>query len=598
MLCILDNCEHLIDACAELAEAVIAHPGPSRVLATSREPLGIPGEQVYLVPSLDPRSDGIQLFATRAAEARAGFVLDDATAETVAQICERLDGIPLAIELAAARVNQLAPAQLLDRLDDRFRVLTGGRRRVQRQQTLAAALDWSHDLLDEQEQVLLRRLAVFPASFSIEAAEAVTDVDAVLALGPLVAKSLVQVIDDSEQFRYRLLESVRLYATDKLVAAGEADELRARHARWVRESLEEVPLEARWMGDDVGVLDLNDVRAALEWSAAAGTSELTAQLASGVNWTRFDQWREGIRWCEGVADNSDLEAHAHLQVLMMLIQLHTYDLSGREQWIYRAETVAEGVDGPLVGFMWSWRGSTAAVGAAGSDDAAYAELAAEWMEIGVAMSKRFALPWQIFCRLNAGFGYTTLGQADAAEHHLEAAIRLSEPLEGYDGLGVAVRGCLSIHRVLAGDLDRALALTDGIAELPNVPVPYREGQLAAVVSLAATGDLAAARRLLRASYEDVIRTGLPLGVDQMLVYGAAVAGVCENWDSSARLLGASQQGWRRSPFSYVLYVAFRDRARAALGIDRARQLRDEGRRMPRDEAVAEALGDATAGSAS
>ena len=224
ILCILDNCEHVIDACAELAEAVIARPGASRVLATSREPLGVPGEQVFLVPSLDVTTDAVELFAARAAEVRPDFALDETSTDTVAKICERLDGIPLAIELAAARVSQLSLAQLLERLSDRFRLLTGGRRRVQRQQTLAAALDWSHDLLDEHEQVLLRRLGVFPGSFTLEAAEQVAGVDDILALGSLVTKSLAQVVESGERFRYRLLETVRLYATEKLADAGEADD--------------------------------------------------------------------------------------------------------------------------------------------------------------------------------------------------------------------------------------------------------------------------------------------------------------------------------------------------------------------------------------
>ena len=268
MLCLLDNCEHLIDACGELAEAVLARPGASRVVATSREPLGVPGEQVFLVPSLDPGTEGVELFARRASEARSGFDVDAVTAETVASICERLDGIPLAIELAAARVGQLAPAQLLERLSDRFRLLTGGRGRVPRHQTLGATLDWSHDLLDEQERVLLRRLAVFPASFPLEGAEAVTAVGDVLCLGSLVTKSLVHVVEDGDRFRYRLLETVRLYATDKLVAAGEADELRERHAHWVLESMAAIPLVQRWFGDDRGRVDVDDVRAALEWSSS------------------------------------------------------------------------------------------------------------------------------------------------------------------------------------------------------------------------------------------------------------------------------------------------------------------------------------------
>jgi class 3 adenylate cyclase len=166
VLCVLDNCEHVVDACAELANAVINRSGSSRLLATSREPLGVVGEQVYVVPPLDVDTEAVQLFADRAAEARAGFTVGETNRSTVAEICRRLDGLPLAIELAAATIAHLSPVQVLERLDDRFRLLTGGRGRRQRHQTLAATLDWSHDLLSPTERLVLRRLAAFPATFS------------------------------------------------------------------------------------------------------------------------------------------------------------------------------------------------------------------------------------------------------------------------------------------------------------------------------------------------------------------------------------------------------------------------------------------------
>jgi predicted ATPase/class 3 adenylate cyclase len=595
MLCLLDNCEHVIDACGELAEAVLARPGASRVVATSREPLGVPGEQVFLVPSLDPGTEGVELFARRASEARSGFDLDATTAVTVARICERLDGIPLAIELAAARVGQLAPAQLLERLSDRFRLLTGGRGRVPRHQTLGATVDWSHDLLDEQERVLLRRLAVFPASFPLEGAEAVTAVGDVLGLGSLVTKSLVHVVEDGDRFRYRLLETVRLYATEKLVAAGEADELRKRHAHWVLESMASIPLVQRWFGDDRGSVDLDDVRAALEWSSTSGSPTLSAALASGINWVRFDQWREGRRWCEPLADAEALDDRSRLQVLAMLFYLVVVDLSYApvgylDRRAEQALSSAEGIDDPLVPLMWTWRGCLSGGLAAQAQDHELADLSAAWMETGVAMSEAFPLPWQLYCRLLAGLGLTVLMRCDAAVDHLEAAVALADQIEGYDALGGSARGFLSLYRALDGDLDAGLALAQSTAGFPNAVIPWREGPLMSVIALAAAGDVGLARRQLAACIQDT-PTDLPLGIEQLLVLGAGIAGAAQDWDLTARLLGASREGPRRSPWAYLVYLRFRDRARAALGPARARTLRDEGQRMPLQDAVKLALGD-------
>src|SRR5262249_54932407 len=166
LLLVFDNCEHLLDGCAELVDRLQARCPELAILATSREALGVEGEQVFRVPSLNVETDAVRLFFDRAQAAGARLPPDGANEETVAQICRRLDGIPLAIELAAARTPHLDAAQILERLSDRFRLLTGGRRRVQRQQTLSAAIDWSHDLLTDGEKTLFRPLAAFTAPFS------------------------------------------------------------------------------------------------------------------------------------------------------------------------------------------------------------------------------------------------------------------------------------------------------------------------------------------------------------------------------------------------------------------------------------------------
>src|SRR5262249_14135197 len=242
LLLVLDNCEHLLDGCAGLVDSLQARCPELAILATSREALGVDGEQVFRVPSLQAETDAVRLFFDRARAAGAELSPESASEETVVQICRRLDGIPLAIELAAARTPHLAAAQILERLSDRFRLLTGGRRRVQRQQTLSAAIEWSHDLLTDGEKTLFRRLAVFRGSFSLRAVEEFCHPEAVELLGSLVNKSLVNAQHEGSVVRYRLLETVRLYAEERLLVSGEAVELRCAHRDWLLGWLESLPV--------------------------------------------------------------------------------------------------------------------------------------------------------------------------------------------------------------------------------------------------------------------------------------------------------------------------------------------------------------------
>ena len=249
-LLLLDNCEHLLEECAGLVAAVLAQHPSATVLATAREPLGVPGEITWRVRSLaapPPEAilavpsvsqyEAVRLFVDRARRARPSFTVSDANAPAIAQICYRLDGIPLALELAAARCRQLPVERIALDLDDRFHLLTGGARTVlPRQQTLAASIDWSYDRLDEVEQLVFRRLAVFVNLFALEGAEAVAsalgDVDRVAVfdvLSRLVDKSLVVVEERlAGESHYRLLETLRAYGLDRARAAGELPALPRR----------------------------------------------------------------------------------------------------------------------------------------------------------------------------------------------------------------------------------------------------------------------------------------------------------------------------------------------------------------------------------
>ncbi|MFI1016844.1 ATP-binding protein [Streptomyces sp. NPDC020965] len=244
LLLVLDNCEHLIDAAARLADALLGHCPGVHILATSREPLGVPGESVRSVRPLPPET-ALRLLADRGAAARPGFRTDD-DPDACAEICRRLDGLPLAIELAAARLRMLTPRQIADRLDDRFRLLTGGSRTVlPRQQTLRAVVDWSWDLLDAPERAVLRRLSVFSGGCALPQAEEVCGAnslsgrdapDVLATLAALVDKSLVVAVPDAgDGMRYRLLETVAEYASERLDEAGERDAVVRRHLCVYRE---------------------------------------------------------------------------------------------------------------------------------------------------------------------------------------------------------------------------------------------------------------------------------------------------------------------------------------------------------------------------
>ncbi|AWZ18428.1 hypothetical protein DRB96_34070 [Streptomyces sp. ICC1] len=283
LLLILDNCEHVIGAAARLAAEVLAHCPGVRILATSREPLGVPGETLRPVDPL-PDPVALRLLDDRGSAARAGFTVDDDPAAAV-EICRRLDGMPLAIELAAARLRLLTPRQIADRLDDRFRLLTSGSRTVlPRQQTLRAVVDWSWDLLDEPERAVLRRLSVFAGGCDLDAAEAVcadagdTDGAAGVAdlLGSLVDKSLVVAAPgaDGNGMRYRLLETVAEYAAERLAQAGDdlADTGR-RHLTHYRELVRTIEPQLRGHGQraaaDRIATEYENLRTALRRAVAA-----------------------------------------------------------------------------------------------------------------------------------------------------------------------------------------------------------------------------------------------------------------------------------------------------------------------------------------
>src|ERR1700686_1758256 len=310
MLVVLDNCEHLLDASAELVVALLSGAARLTLLATSREAIGVAGEVSWRVPSLSLRDEAVELFTDRARHARPDFTLTDDNAATVGEICARLDGVPLAIELAAARVRALSLTEILDSLHDRFRLLTGGARTaVRRQQTLRASVDWSHALLTEPERVLFRRLAVFLGGFDLAAAQAVAggaDVQRFQVLDMLtllVDKSLVVADDSGGATRYRLLETVRQYALEKLGESGEADVVRARQRDHytAMAAVLDAPAGSNYEHRlEQADIEIDNLRAAFAWSRENSDTELALALASSLQplWMSRGRLREGLTWSD------------------------------------------------------------------------------------------------------------------------------------------------------------------------------------------------------------------------------------------------------------------------------------------------------------
>ena len=353
LLLLLDNCEHLRDACAALVDAVLRGTKEVTVIATGREPLRVAGEQIYALPTLSlpdsaanvdtiVRAEAVQLFVERAERQQSDFGLTPARARAVAELCIHLDGIPLALELAAARIRSLSVEQINARIDDRFRLLTGGSpTALPRQQTLRATLDWSYDLLAEQERVVLQRLAVFPGSFTLEAASFVAcdaSFDGSEVLDPLtqlVARSLVVVDTNQAVTRYRLLETTRAYALEKLGDAGEIDAVRRRHARYYRDRFAEAPddwlrrSDLDWRADYE--VELDNVRVALDWAFGMdGDAVVGTVLAggSGPLWTKLLLRGEGQR---------------RLEAALARVNTQTPELDHARLWLWLGIVLGEGL---------------------------------------------------------------------------------------------------------------------------------------------------------------------------------------------------------------------------------------------------------------
>jgi non-specific serine/threonine protein kinase len=630
LLLVLDNCEHLLAAAAGLADTLLRACPRLTVLATSREALGVAGETAWRVPSLAlpellegdhpppaaavAQCEAVRLFVDRAAAVRATFRVTPQNAAAVAQLCHRLDGIPLALELAAARVRVLPVAQLLGRLEDRFRLLTGGSRTaVPRHQTLRAAVDWSYALLTPDEQTLLRRLAVFAGGWTLEAAEAVgsgggIEPAAVLELlTRLVDQSLVVVEEQPDgTARYRLLETLRQYAREKLAAGGAAAGVRGRHAAFFLSLAGAAEPELRGVHAAAWIdrleRELDNLRGALEWAAATGAAELGLRLAGALFWFWLRRHAaEGRTWLARLLGLRALRARP----ASALARGRALAEAGMLAWGMGELDEARRLCGEGLALARQAGDRAALAWAAYS----LGHVASERGEDALArplLEEALALYEAAGDRRGVAFALRTLaeiarrgGDDDRARAHLERALALYREVGDESGMGGAriVLGHLACEQ---GDHARARQAYE--ASLAHFRAGGDSpGGVVALEGLARLAmlqeDYAAARAAYAECLERYHQIGRRQGVGRTLEWLAAEASAQGQWERALRLAGAADT-LPAPPVAGGLAPARADvqqvraQARGALGEAAAAAGWAAGRAMSLDQAIASALEDA------
>jgi len=559
-LVMLDNCEHLLDAAAGLAEMILAGAPGVRILATSREGLGISGEHVRPLRSLglpaDVRealsSDAVALFVERAREVEPGFALDDATVSSVAEICGRLDGIPLAIELAAARVAGMGLAEIAGHLDERFRLLTGGRRaRVERHQTLRGAIEWSHSLLTDAERTVFDRLGVFPASFDEAAAVAVCAFegierwDVIDGLSSLAAKSMVGLERSGDTARYQLLETLRHFARDRAGASGDLEGLRRRHAAHYAALAEHVgagimsPEELAWRRRLVAETD--NLRAAAGWALDAAALDDVAygvRILAGLTAEALYRPSSGIQaWASaGVARADELDADRRA----VLLGLAGYD----EFWLGRfdqaqilgARAIAES-DTFGLALLPALEAVSFAALASGDPAGALAVLVEGRERIAVSGASDWVTCW---LHGTTGWIAKTTGDDRAARSEARQALEAARR----DGAPSSLAGALAVQAIAMLDEspDDALAAAEESIRLTQGGAGdsgYDAALNYAAMARAGRGDYPGAARAVRSGIAHSARSGNRSQVGFNLTVAALVlAGVADTFEAAATLGGA------------------------------------------------------------
>jgi predicted ATPase/DNA-binding CsgD family transcriptional regulator len=583
LLLVVDNCEHVIEDCADLVDAIRNSCPGITILATSREPLRISGEKVWRVPLLtvpDPgvltdirelqQSEAIGLFLDRAQLAEPSFQMSPDNAAAVAQLCRRLEGIPLAIELAAARIGLMSPDQMLERLQDRFGLLTGGSRTSPiRHRTLQSALDWSYDLLGDRERALFRRLSVFAGSFSLEAIEAVCSSDdpeiRVITglLGNLVDKSLVIAGNEgSGGIRFRMLETLHQFAQARLAESGDVQRLNSRHLEFFLSLAEQASAHLETREQQAWYLrlaqDIDNLRLALESSSGRGSeANLRLSAALTVFWYIHGLVQEGDGW--------------------MTRALAGYTV---RNWA-RARALEQ------AGQMSYWR-----------DDIENA--AARWHEC-------LDIYRELGDRNGIGWGLRWVGEVTEWQEDLEGAHRFYD-----DGLAIAIEtedarligGILRHLGRLAmkeGDHDAARTyLEESISHFERIgdqrPINFAQGYLG--LNAIESGDFAAARVHLEKALDIALALDLTIGVATPIMYFAALAAAQSHSTRALHLAGASEAlaasaGAAPTRLTRPVVEGWLERSRRVLGAKRSAACWAEGRAMNRERAIEYALARST-----
>lgn len=629
LLIVLDNCEHVVEAAARWVERVVqASPGV-RVLATSREPLGIAAERAWRLlplstpdPAEDPSPEELlaypapRLFAERAAAADPAFRITAANAAAVAHICRQLDGMPLALELAAARVRAMRVEQIAERLRDRFALLTrGSRTALERHQTLRSLIDWSHELLSEPERMLLRRLSVFAGGWTLEAAESacagegLASEDILELMAALVEKSLVMLDEHAADPRYRMLETIRQYGLEKLQAAGEEAAVRTRHLRQVADFAEAI--RTRLTGEDQlhwharVEAEMDNIRVALNWADQSGQPQVGLPILNALHrhWYKTMQWGEIVDWQQrlvrrygqlGLAPDEPF-AHSFYMAGMLATNFHPptgRGLCERGVEVSRKLGFDEGVAWAL---MWMAHVDLR------KRDPATADLFDEALRTGERMAdpyrRAFFLVNALVCYANyeAAMGRDASAEAKLLECEIQVARAGGDAI--YIGHSRALLATMALRR---GELERAEQLVrESLALHRKVESWFDVG-----AGLAQQG-LIALRRGDPARALVLFREGLPLHrhypMSQWVTKGLAqiviALGACERWAKTARLAGALSRpggptGAAPPELSWRVADAYEEAvagARRGLGTAAFDEETAAGRLLTREQAIALAL---------
>jgi predicted ATPase/DNA-binding SARP family transcriptional activator len=622
LLLILDNCEHVVSETARVIDAILTACPRVTILATSREILATVGEHVYQLPSLDvPPLDekldartamtfsAVTLFAQRAGAVDARFAITDATAVAVGDICRRLDGIALAIELAAARMSMLSVDQLLELLDKQFRLLTSANRAVHpRHRTMRATLDWSYDWLSESEKKLFRRLAIFQSGWAIEALvaddleEPLDEVAALEILSSLVNKSLVTVKFDNQPPRYRLIEPLRQYGLERLKECEEFEKAARCHAQYFAEFVRRAAdtwgktPELTWLASIEGEFD--NVRAALEWSLLhLHDPVLGAQIAERLGPFWFSRhYHEGLRWLDLAQAAVSYEAEPTLSVAVAAARARSYAQANMgealricEEFIERARLVSEELH--LRRLLFFYGACLAAFDRFDEAEAAATESLERCERSGDAY--RVAFNCWTLARLSRRFG------------RVDAAKQLSNRMAAvYEGLNLPQdrnRWIVMTERARVAQLDGhtgpALELCREAlsgAQLTDDPLGEVTSEYFLAVQLLMAGTINEARNHGRTVLKVSLDELLPHGVTFALQVLAGVATHRAEHDLAAQLLGYAEKRFREQPFPRNAFVDvdpdfFMRPLRDRFGERRLAELMVDGERWSEDQAIDEAL---------